>query len=182
MADDTKKRKTDDSPQETKSSADESPSKKSGMHMVLPFMIVSILIGLGGLGAGGFFLYTHAQAANAASEQDGAEKPEITETDIYFKDFPEGIVNLATTEDCPFTYLKFSFSLEVENEKVLEELATKLPRLTSKVATVMSNRTWAEISSADGRDQLSREAVAAINGELKEGRVIGLYFTTFVAQ
>jgi len=152
--------------------------------LVLPLVIVSVLIGLGGVGVGGYFLITRTQAAQAATDGDETEDPEETptETNIYFEDFPEGVVNLAVTDDSPFTYLKYAFTIEVDNEEVVEELETELPRLTSKVAMVMSNLDWNEICTTQGRERVAREAMRAINQELQTGQVIGLYFDTFVAQ
>jgi flagellar basal body-associated protein FliL len=188
MASDSKKNKTsEDAAQEPKVTVSESKPAKGGMNIMLPLVIVAIVLGLGGLGVGGYFLVSHMQAVKAETEGDttgdaAPEVPEITDTNIYFNDFPEGIVNLLISEKNPFTYLKYQFSLEVDDEKTLEELKTTLPKLKGKVATVMSNRTWEEISLSKGRDALSAEVLATINESLAEGRCIGLYFTTFVAQ
>jgi len=154
---------------------------------MMPMMIVCIVIGLSGLGLGGYSLFSNMQSAKAATEEvvDETAAPEEdvpTETNIYFEEFPEGIVNLATAEDSMFTYLKFGISIEVDAEPTIEELKTMLPRLTSKVSEIMSNRSWAEISLSTGRDQLAREVLAGVNDELAEGQCIGIYFTTFVAQ
>jgi flagellar basal body-associated protein FliL len=186
MAADSKKR--EEAPQEVKNPGP-TESKAKGMHsMILPLVIAAIIIGLGGLGIGGYFMFTQMKTAQAGSENgDGSGDTtggdaEITSTDIFFEEFPEGIVNLQLSEDNPFTYLKHAFTLEVSDSKVLEELKTKLPKLYSKVATVMSNRVWTEVSTSSGREQLSREVMATINSELEEGTCIGIYFTTFIAQ
>ena len=189
MAKDSKKNNEEESaPQETKSpEAAPSTKKGGGMGIMLPLVIVAILLGLGGLGVGGYFLFTNMQAANASTEGDTegdatVTEKEVTETNIYFNEFPEGIVNLQISEKNPFTYLKYQFALEVDEEKTLEELKTALPKLKGKVATVMSNRTWEEISLSKGREALSAEVLATVNENMPEGRCIGLYFTTFVAQ
>jgi flagellar basal body-associated protein FliL len=188
MASDSKKNKSnDDAAEESKASASESKPAKGGPKMMLPLIIVAIVLGLGGLGVGGYFLVSHMQAAKAeaAGETTGeatSETPEITNTNIYFNDFPEGIVNMIISDKNPFTYLKYQFSLEVDEEKTLKVLEETLPKLEGKVATVMSNRTWEEISLSKGRDAVAAEVLATINENLPEGRCIGLYFTTFVAQ
>jgi flagellar basal body-associated protein FliL len=185
MAAETKKKKEEAS-QEVKTPSASEPKGMQGM--ILPLVIVAILLGLGGLGIGGYFMFANMKAAQAGTEggtgsgdtTGGATG--ITSTNIFFGEFPEGIVNLELSEDNPFTYLKYAFTLEVSDPKVLEELKVKLPKLNSKVAAVMGNRNWAEVSTSSGREQLSKEIVAAVNTELEEGTCIGIYFTTFVAQ
>lgn len=187
MADTSKKNKKidDEAPKETTpaSTADMKP-KKDGTKILVPLVIVAIVMSMGGLGAGGYFLFNQMQTAKAAqAAQEGEEAvPEITETNIYFDEFPEAVVNLQISDKSPFTYLKYAFSVEVEDEKVSEELEVKLSRLKSKVEGVMSNRNWDDISTIEGREALAKEAMAVINEDLPEGKCIGLYFTTFVAQ
>ncbi len=169
--------------EETVESEDPKPEKKKGLPM--PLIIVAVVLAVVALGAGGFFLYSQMQPAEAAEEgeeEEEEESEEITETNIYFNGFQTGIVNLEVSGDYPFMYLKYNFDVEVENNAVISELVMKMPRLTSGVAGVMSNQDWNDISTVMGRDRLARDCLRAINDELSEGQCIGLYFTTFVAQ
>jgi flagellar FliL protein len=185
MAEDKNRKKDTEEDSESSKSAPEKKSK-GGMGIMLPMMIVCIIIGLAGLGLGGYYLFNNMQAAKAATEEnpegDTPQGDTPTETNIYYEEFPEGIVNLAVVEDSMFTYLKYGLSMEVDSEATIEEIGTKLPRLTSRVSGIMSNRSWAEISTLNGREQLAREVKTGINEELVEGECIGIYFTTFVAQ
>jgi flagellar protein FliL len=186
MAKDTKKKNEDGAAAEAKPVPSSEPKAggKDGTKMLMILVIVAIVLGLGGLGAGGYFIFTQMQAAKAAQAAENPEEatPEIVETNIFFEEFPEGIVNLQYSDQCPFTYLKYAFSVEVESEEVKKEIEEKLPKLTSAVEVVMSNRDWNEISSAEGRDALAKEAMEAMNNCLPEGKCISLFFTTFVAQ
>ena len=162
--------------------AESKPAKGKG-GMMMPLIIGAVVLGLGGLGVGGYMLMSNMQAAKAAPTDGETTAPAIPEnTNIYLEKPIEGIVNLAPSQASPFTYLKYAFVVEVDAEPTVAKIDEMLPRLTAEVATVMSNRVWEEISAEDGRKQLADEAKAAINTDLKEGQVIGLYFTTFVAQ
>ena len=167
--------------EETRESESPKPAKKG---LPMPLIMVAVILALAALGAGGFFLYSQMQPAEAAEEgeADGEESNEITETNIYFNGFQTGIVNLEVSGDYPFMYLKYNFDVEVENHAVISELAVKMPRLTSRIAGTMSNRNWNDISTTQGRDRLARDCLRVINEELTEGQCIGLYFTTFIAQ
>jgi flagellar basal body-associated protein FliL len=167
---------------ETESTAPPSGGKKGGR---LIGIIVGVVFGLAALGGGGFFVFTQLQPAEASEEGVEEEQPaeqDISETNIYFDGFATNIANLEVSEDYDFMYLKYGFEVEVDSQKVIQEIVTKLPKLTSKAAGVMSNRNWNEICTPQGRERLARECLAEINDELSTGKCIALYFTTFVAQ
>lgn len=165
----------------------QAPAKKNSNMGIIIGLVVVILL----LGGGGFYFYTTMNAADALPEDE--EEPEITETNIYFSGFETNIVNLAESGESEYMYLKYGFDVELIKDSVGSEIAVRLPRLTSLIAGVMSNREWCEIATAQGRDRLARELMSELNDALvtpeeeesEEGpvdKIIGLYFTTFVAQ
>jgi len=162
------------------SGAKKKETKKRGLPKLV--IIIGAVVLLGALGGGGFFFYTQMQPAEASEEEEESSREEIEETNIYFSGFQTNIVNLAVSDEYEFVYLKYRFELEVESNAVTSEIVTKLPRLTSKAAGVMSNRNWNEICTPQGRERLARDCLRAINDELTTGQCIGLYFSTFVAQ
>lgn len=181
MAEDTEKK---EETEETKASE----PKKKGLPLGL---IIGIVVTVLLLGGGGFYFYTTLNPANAEAEDE--EVPEITETNIYFSGFQTNIVNLAESGESEYLYLKYGFDLEVLDNTVISELVEKLPRLTSLVAGLMSNREWPDIATAQGRDRLAREIVSGLNDaiatpveeegvESSQDKILGLYFTTYVAQ
>jgi len=174
MADD--KQNNNDGPSEPEEKAP--VAKRSPLPMIIGIVVVVLL-----LGGGGFFLYTFMNPAEAAEEgEEVTEEVEITETNIYYSGFQTNVVNLAGSTEYEFMYLKYGFDLELSDSAISSELTLKLPRITANVAGVMSNQDWQEICTPQGRERLAREALRIINDELTDGEVIGLYFTTFVAQ
>jgi len=153
------------------------PKKKSPLFLIIGIVVAVLL-----LGGGGTFFYMQMNSAEAAAEGEEVEEVEITDTNIYFDGFETNVVNLAVSSEYQFMYLKYGFDIELSDAALYTELNTKMPRLTSAVAGVMSNQDWSEICTPQGRERLGREAMREINEQLTEGEVIGLYFTTFVAQ
>jgi flagellar FliL protein len=155
--------------------------KKSPLPIIIGAVVVLLV-----LGGGGFFLFNYMNSAKAAEGTDGTDgatdTTEITETNIYFSGFDTNVVNLASSTEYEYMYLKYGFDLELSDPGLASELTMKLPRLSSEVAGVMSNRDWGDICTAQGRERVAREAMRALNEQLTTGQVIGLYFTTFVAQ
>ncbi len=169
--------KNEDSQESTESTEKEKPEKKKlAMPIIIGIVVVVLLLG----GGGAYFFLQSNSAEAAEGEEEDVE--EIVETNIYFSGFQTNVVNLAVSEDYEFMYLKYGFDIEVSDDAVIAEILEKLPRLTGGIAGIMSNRDWNEICTPQGRERMAREAIRDINDNLASGEVIGLYFTTFVAQ
>ena len=170
--------------EEQKEEVQESPIIKTPKKMGKMGMIIGITLAVLLLGGGGAIFYMlgmkPAAAEGEPTEEAASEEP--TETNIYFTDFESNVVNLATSDEYNFMYLKYGFDLEVSDEAVAKELEEKLPRITGIAATVMSNQDYNEISTPEGHERLARELTKEINECLESGTVIGVYFHTFVAQ
>jgi flagellar FliL protein len=164
--------------EETTEQAEVKTAKKGSPLFLIIGIVAAVLL----LGGGGFFLYTQMNPVEAAEEGEEVEEVEIVDTNIYFSGFQSNVVNLAVSSDYEFMYLKYGFEIELTSAEVIPEISTKLPRLTASVAGVMSNQDWMEICTPQGRERLGREAMREINDQLVDGQVIGIYFTTFVAQ
>jgi flagellar basal body-associated protein FliL len=173
MADEDKKK---DEAEETQETAPKAPAKKSPLMMIIGALVVVLL-----LGGGGFYFFTQMKPAEAA-EGEEVDTGDITETNIYFDGFATNIANLEVSEDYDYLYLKYGFDVEVSDNAVIAEIVSKLPRLTSVAASVMSNQNYTEICESNGRERLARELMRAMNDQLTTGEIIGVYFHTFVAQ
>ena len=177
--------------EETEETEGKEPAKaKKKLPIVL---LIGIVVGVLVLGGGGYYFYTTMGAAEAQPAEE-VETLLITETNLYYSGFQTNIVNLAASDESAYLYIKYGFDLEVLNSSVIQELSEKLPRMTALIAGVMSDRQWSEIATAQGRDRLARELVREMNNALRESseggestspgqdKILGLYFTTFVAQ
>jgi len=90
------------------------------------------------------------------------------------------LVNLADKESR--RYLKLKVELEINSEGTKEELQQFLPHIRDSLILLLSSKTYLDISSLEGKQQLKNEIkqrVAAIPGGKKVSNVL---FTEFVAQ
>ncbi len=114
--------------------------------------------------------------------------------------FPLGerVVNLA--DPGGYRYLRVSITLEflpesaefyrlppdkrvAEEERFKEELARQKPIIDDLVISILSSKTFAEIFSLEGKQQLKEELMEQLNASLGEGKYVGaVYFTDFVVQ
>ncbi len=109
----------------------------------------------------------------------------------------ERIVNLA--DPGGYRYLKTEIVLELtvekvdtsklsaeqikaEQQKLDAELDPVKPKIQDVLTTVLSSKTVAEVSSAEGKEALKRELAQRIQPLLEHEHVIGVYFAQFVIQ
>ena len=90
------------------------------------------------------------------------------------------IVNLLS--DSGGRYLKISMNFELNTEELSAELDQKQPLIRDIVIRTLSGKTYEEISTIRGKENLKDEIVAKINQVLTNGQVNNIFFTDFVIQ
>ena len=136
-----------------------------------------------GTGAGFFVMYKMMSTIQAQNEPETTEE-EVEEEEsenigvIYsLKSF---IVNLADRSGK--RYLKVTIDLELSNEKLKEEIEKRLPQVRNTLLMILPSKTFAEVSTVDGKTTLRDEILTELNSSLTTGEVTNLYFTDFVIQ
>ena len=172
----------DDESKET----DGSESKKKKSPLLLIIIILVLLLGGGaaayflilkkpaqtaddGAGMGGQPVQTAPQAASAAPG------PTV--------DYPSFIVNLA--DPGGQRYLKITLSLELSESKkdeFLTEVTTKEPQVKDIIITVLSSKTYDEVSTTQGKTALKQEIMRRVNTVMTKGRVLNVFITEFMVQ
>jgi flagellar FliL protein len=90
------------------------------------------------------------------------------------------IVNLADTE-FP-RYLKIKIDLESEKPKPDEEFEKRLPQIKDAIITILTSKTFSDISEPKGKMQLKEEIILKSNQLFQTFNVKTVYFTEFVVQ
>lgn len=90
------------------------------------------------------------------------------------------LVNLADAE-IP-RYLKIKIDIESENAKPDGEFDRRLPQLKDAILTILTSKTYPDISEAKGKLNLKEEIVQKANQLFETFKVKTVYFTEFVVQ
>jgi len=90
------------------------------------------------------------------------------------------IVNLA--DQGRLRYLKTRISIESQEMKVNEEYEKRLPQLRDMILTVLSSKSYGEISDSEGKMKLREEIITKLNRLLRTFQVKTVYFTEFMIQ
>ncbi|MGQ9687594.1 MAG: flagellar basal body-associated FliL family protein [Desulfobaccales bacterium] len=90
------------------------------------------------------------------------------------------LVNLADKESR--RYLKLKVELEVDNEASAKNLEKSLPRIRDALILLLSGKTYLDLSSLEGKQQLKEEIRKKVSTVPGGGKVTDVFFTEFVAQ
>jgi flagellar FliL protein len=88
-------------------------------------------------------------------------------------------VNMSTPGSSSAKFVRVNVSLEVPNEESESEINHKIPQVRNVIIDLFNSKRPADLATAEGRDYLKEEIRNAINGFLVNGKVKGVFFTSF---
>jgi flagellar FliL protein len=163
MADDTEKE-----------GGPEEPKKKS--KLILFVMVGLVLLLLAG---GGFFAYTKFLKPKPVVDTKALKKVqekkigEMLELDPF-------VVNLA--DPSGKRYLKLNITLELGPDSSADKIKTYTPKMRDMVIMLLTNLTFDEVMTPEGKIRLRDELFARFNHMLRPNRIKNIYFTNFIIQ
>lgn len=160
------------------------PSKKAGALGLLKNKLV-----LGGLallvlaGGGGFAAMKLGLIGGHAVEETAAHaeaKPETAAKPVRYVDLPEMVVNLDSKDRTQ--YLKVKISLEVSEERTVEEIKPLMPRVLDTFQSYMRVLRPADLEGSAGFFRLKEELTKRVNVAVSPARVDAVVFQQIVVQ
>ena len=164
----------------------EPTEKKSNSKMIIIILSVMLLLA----GAGGAYLFVSKPAPAAAHAGEGAPAGEVeAKHEEHEEHKPPVFVELE-----PFTvnlqpdgqFLQATFNLQVEDEKVAEEIKLYTPQIRSRLLLMLSNKTGEELSKQEGKTTLVTEMKELIQQPFSKGakpvKIDNVFMTSFVIQ
>jgi flagellar protein FliL len=155
---------------ETEKETEKAPKKKSPLVLIIVVTLVALS---GGVGATWFLLKDQIQT-------EGVEEKKPT----TFMDLDVFTVNLQP-EDGDH-YLQVGLTIKILQTKVGEEIKKQMPEVRNRLLLLLSGKKPSEISTADGKQQLSTEITheikESLDSEPMKEEIIDVLFTSFVIQ
>jgi flagellar FliL protein len=156
--------------------ADASAAPKSSKKKLLVIIIMGLLVVALGGGAAWFF----TQPGKHAAEHKEV-KPAAPPVYVVIEPFT---VNLQPENGDQ--YLQIQFSLQVGNDKEVENIKANMARVRSRVLLLLSAKKASELTSVEGKDKLSKELIAALKQPFAEKgqpqEVLDVLYTSFIIQ
>ena len=159
------------------------PAKSKKISKWLIVLLGFILLSGGGIGAVIFFApwgVPHSLNFLAIKNPAKGGKEATKKSQGHIYNMEPFIVNLADP-DQP-RYLKIKISLESKEIKVNEEYEKRLPQLRDTILTLLSSKSYKDISDSEGKKRLREEITSRLNQLLSSFQVQTAYFTEFMIQ
>lgn len=170
-----------DEDQEKEEGAEQEPKKRSPLKLIILAVVVLLVLG-GGAGGAYFFFFTkgggHGEGKKAESEQSEAKKGKAEKA--ILKNMDPFIVNLTDAQGT--RYLKAVIQLELDSELAAQEIDEKIPPIRDDIISLLSSKSFEDISTEPGKRELKRAMLERTNKYLQKGQVTRIYFTEFVVQ
>ncbi len=172
--------------------------KSGGSNILLIVIAVMLALMLIGGAVGAYLLLSEDEAviadANSAKqsqqlEEAPAAKAAPVATSVRKSDYTnigqmypldQFIVNLFSEDGS--RYLKATMNLELSVPELATELDSKKPLIRDIIIKALSAKSYEEISTIAGKENLKDEIVANVNAVLKDGQINNVFFTDFVIQ
>lgn len=112
-----------------------------------------------------------AQAQEEDAKSDKSGKSIIVPLETF-------IVNLGGSKGRRI--FKADIELEVNEKKVVDEIEQRKAQIRDIVIIILSSRTYDQISTKDGKNQLREEVKDTVNAFLTKGKITSVFFTNFL--
>lgn len=76
--------------------------------------------------------------------------------------------------------LKVNMELEVEGDRIAEEIDKRKPQVRDIIIILLSSKTYAQVNSAEGKEFLREEIKDTVNSFLTKGKIKRVLFTEFL--
>ncbi|MGA1846853.1 flagellar basal body-associated FliL family protein [Deferribacter abyssi] len=166
--------------EEDKNTQEQEEGGKKKKKSKLFIIIILVVVLLAGGGAAYFFLVKGKADKNGGDKTKEKKQSKVDSGIGPLYSLDTFIVNLADPGGT--RYLKVTMQLELDSEKLQEEMDKRKPQIRDVILTVLSSKTYAEVSTAQGKLALKQELIRRINLILTTGAIRNIYFTEFVAQ
>jgi flagellar FliL protein len=157
------------------------PEERKQKKLLLSLMVtnaVTIVMLLAGFAAGGVIMMTKANPEQKPREENPMPGPMFAIEDMTY--------NLGE----PGRYTKAAMQIEIntadldekERPAFLEEVRARMPHIRDLIISEISGKTYRDVSTPEGKEQLKEELRLKINTVLSRGEIKEVIFTGFSVQ
>lgn len=117
----------------------------------------------------------HVIAGESEAQENEKNSPEFIGKLIPLETF---LINLAGSRGTKLAKINMEF--EVSNDDVQKEIDKLKPKIRDIIIIILSSKTYAEVSTTEGKDSLRGEIRDQVNLFLTKGQIKRVYFTEFI--
>lgn len=173
---------------EEKAAAEAAPAASGGSGQKPIVLIALAVINMLIVAGVGFMLYKGRQKDAAEpkiehvikGEAEAQHKEATEEKEVIGKVVPleTFIVNLAGAKGRKVA--KVNMELELKGEHAAEEIDKRKAQIRDVIIIILSSKTYEEVSTREGKDNLRNEIKDTVNSFLVQGKISSVLFTEFI--
>lgn len=159
------------------------PAAPTGQKPVM--LIVLVLINMAVVLGVGFMVWKSKQTPPPTIDQIVAGEKQQSEADKTFTEevgkvipLETFIVNLANSKGRKV--LKVNMELEVTGSDIVQEVDNRKAQIRDFIIIILSVKTYEQISTKEGKDDLRTEIKDKVNSFLSKGKITNVYFTELI--
>jgi flagellar FliL protein len=149
--------------------------KKGFLSKKLIIMVAAGLLVAGGGGGGAYFFFLKKPHHEEKAAPVAAKPP-------AFYDLPEVLVNLQSPGNGRASYLKAKIVLEVEDQKLVEQIKPLMPRVMDAFQTYLREMRQSDLEGSAGLYRLRDELTRRVNLAVAPSKVNAVLFKEIVVQ
>ncbi len=138
------------------------------------FLLMGIVVAAAAAATFGVLLFT----GNGKAEPVKIAKTETAATVVYSLD--PFIVNIYDGQE--MRYLRIKVEMGVAGEEAKNQMKTQEAQIRDAILTLLSSKTWQDLQTPQGKDQLKQQIMTAVSKIAAQGSLKHIYFTDFVVQ
>ena len=147
-----------------------SPKKKLPLKLII--MAAAGVLVLGGGGGAAWYMFSHKEA----KPKEAVAKPAV------FVDVPEVLVNLSNTGSDRTQYLKVKVVLELQDDKLKEQITPVMPRVMDTFQTYLRELRPTDLEGSAGLYRLKEELTRRVNAAIAPNKITAVLFKEIVVQ
>jgi flagellar protein FliL len=161
--------------------ADEAGGEQEGQpKRKLPLKLIIIaaaaLMGVVGVGTGGYFVFSGKKADRPEQAAGPLAKP------VAFLDMPDLLVNLASPGGEGKHYLKLKIVLEVPDQALILQIQPLMPRVMDAFQTYLRELRPSDLEGSAGLYRLKEELTRRVNAAIEPARINAVLFKELLVQ
>lgn len=160
------------------------PAKGGGKLKLVLIPVVLLAAAAGAYFAGVLPIGGGAAAEKAEHAEEGEGAPAKGEKGAKkpgaFRAMDPFIANLADEDGD--RYIKTTIQVEFLGAEAPEAFEQRLPQIRDLILTLLTNRTFEDIRTPDGKERLREDVIDRINHAVEREAVRAVYFTEFIVQ
>jgi flagellar FliL protein len=157
-------------------------ANKKDKRKLLLFVAIGAVLVLAGGGAATYLMLSGEHEGNGAEVKVESKKMPV------FLDLDQFTVNLRADPDSDDgeRFIQVKLVAELKDSASGEVLKTMMPSIRNEILLLLGGKTADELAQREGKEQLARDIVAAVNRPLEgtsaSGAVLGVNFTHLIIQ